>query len=121
MMDTKLKIIEILQFIMNMRLDYRISCLLSIFRREFDESDRSGNETPKLGPGQVPPPNRRSFEGRENHSILFGLCLARSSASTWRRSVPRRRASSAAARSRSARPWTWTARAARRSCASCCC
>ena len=33
---------------MNMRLDYRISCLLSIFRREFDESDRSGNETPKL-------------------------------------------------------------------------
>ena len=47
-MDTKLKIIEILQFIMNMRLDYRISCLLSIFRREFDESDRSGNETPRL-------------------------------------------------------------------------
>jgi inositol 1,4,5-triphosphate receptor type 1 len=47
-MYTKLKIIEILQFIMNMRLDYRISCLLSIFRREFDESDRSGNETPRL-------------------------------------------------------------------------
>lgn len=37
-METKLKIIEILQFIMNMRLDYRISCLLSIFRREFDEA-----------------------------------------------------------------------------------
>ena len=49
-MDTKLKIIEILQFIMNMRLDYRISCLLSIFRREFDESSPSpsGGETPKL-------------------------------------------------------------------------
>lgn len=51
-MDTKLKIIEILQFIMNMRLDYRISCLLSIFRREFDESSpsggASGNDTPKL-------------------------------------------------------------------------
>uniref|UniRef100_A0A665X738 Inositol 1,4,5-trisphosphate receptor n=1 Tax=Echeneis naucrates TaxID=173247 RepID=A0A665X738_ECHNA len=37
-MDTKLKIIEILQFILNVRLDYRISCLLSIFKREFDES-----------------------------------------------------------------------------------
>jgi inositol 1,4,5-triphosphate receptor type 1 len=37
-MDTKLKIIEILQFILDVRLDYRISCLLSIFKREFDES-----------------------------------------------------------------------------------
>uniref|UniRef100_A0A8C7X1S1 Inositol 1,4,5-trisphosphate receptor n=1 Tax=Oryzias sinensis TaxID=183150 RepID=A0A8C7X1S1_9TELE len=36
-MDTKLKIIEILQFILNVRLDYRISCLLSIFKTEFDE------------------------------------------------------------------------------------
>lgn len=48
---------------MNMRLDYRISCLLSIFRREFDEAgpaaaaaagatlvstSGAGNETPKL-------------------------------------------------------------------------
>ncbi len=48
---------------MNMRLDYRISCLLSIFRREFDESGPAaasaagatlvsnsgvGSETPKL-------------------------------------------------------------------------
>ncbi|XP_073839343.1 inositol 1,4,5,-trisphosphate receptor isoform X2 [Musca autumnalis] len=38
-MDTKLKIIEILQFILDVRLDYRISCLLSIFKREFDECD----------------------------------------------------------------------------------
>uniref|UniRef100_A0A8C3EWT4 Inositol 1,4,5-trisphosphate receptor n=1 Tax=Corvus moneduloides TaxID=1196302 RepID=A0A8C3EWT4_CORMO len=37
-MDTKLKIIEILQFILNVRLDYRISCLLCIFKHEFDES-----------------------------------------------------------------------------------
>ncbi|GAB6029930.1 hypothetical protein CHUAL_005626 [Chamberlinius hualienensis] len=37
-MDTKLNIIEILQFILNVRLDYRISSLLSIFKREFDES-----------------------------------------------------------------------------------
>ncbi|XP_048055333.1 inositol 1,4,5-trisphosphate receptor type 1 isoform X2 [Megalobrama amblycephala] len=38
-MDTKLKIIEILQFILNVRLDYRISCLLCIFKTEFDESN----------------------------------------------------------------------------------
>ncbi|XP_059489597.1 inositol 1,4,5-trisphosphate receptor isoform X6 [Neocloeon triangulifer] len=41
-MDTKLKIIEILQFILDVRLDYRISCLLSIFRREFDENENKG-------------------------------------------------------------------------------
>ncbi len=40
-MDTKLKIIDILQFILDVRLDYRISCLLSIFKREFDESSSS--------------------------------------------------------------------------------
>ena len=38
-MDTKLKIIDILQFILDVRLDYRISSLLSIFKREFDESN----------------------------------------------------------------------------------
>ncbi|CAO1407028.1 unnamed protein product [Diamesa hyperborea] len=43
-MDTKLKIIEILQFILDVRLDYRISCLLSIFKREFDESETLTNE-----------------------------------------------------------------------------
>ena len=37
-METKLKIIEILEFIMNVRLDYRISSLLAIFKRNFDES-----------------------------------------------------------------------------------
>ncbi|KAJ7999043.1 hypothetical protein DPEC_G00211300 [Dallia pectoralis] len=42
-MDTKLKIIEILQFILNVRLDYRISCLLCIFKREFDESNPQGD------------------------------------------------------------------------------
>lgn len=41
-MDTKLKIIEILKFILDVRLDYRITCLLSIFKREFDE-----NNTPR--------------------------------------------------------------------------
>ncbi|KAI5712195.1 hypothetical protein M8J75_006560 [Diaphorina citri] len=38
-MDTKLKIIEILQFILDVRLDYRISCLLCIFKQEFDETE----------------------------------------------------------------------------------
>ncbi|XP_075987292.1 inositol 1,4,5,-trisphosphate receptor isoform X4 [Anticarsia gemmatalis] len=43
-MDTKLKIIEILQFILDVRLDYRISCLLSIFKKEFEQAgDRSAN------------------------------------------------------------------------------
>ncbi|XP_059571831.1 inositol 1,4,5-trisphosphate receptor type 1 isoform X1 [Alligator mississippiensis] len=45
-MDTKLKIIEILQFILNVRLDYRISCLLCIFKREFDESNAQMSESP---------------------------------------------------------------------------
>ncbi|KAK2568121.1 Inositol 1 [Acropora cervicornis] len=36
-METKLKIIEILEFIMNVRLDYRISSLLTIFKKDFDE------------------------------------------------------------------------------------
>lgn len=44
-MDTKLKIIEILQFILDVRLDYRISCLLSIFKREFDETEAATNES----------------------------------------------------------------------------
>uniref|UniRef100_A0A8C1LRZ7 Inositol 1,4,5-trisphosphate receptor n=1 Tax=Cyprinus carpio TaxID=7962 RepID=A0A8C1LRZ7_CYPCA len=45
-MDTKLKIIEILQFILNVRLDYRISCLLCIFKREFDESNTQTDAVP---------------------------------------------------------------------------
>uniref|UniRef100_A0A673C154 Inositol 1,4,5-trisphosphate receptor n=1 Tax=Sphaeramia orbicularis TaxID=375764 RepID=A0A673C154_9TELE len=44
-MDTKLKIIEILQFILNVRLDYRISCLLCIFKREFDENNQQAETT----------------------------------------------------------------------------
>ncbi|XP_034937156.1 inositol 1,4,5-trisphosphate receptor isoform X4 [Chelonus insularis] len=43
-MDTKLKIIEILQFILDVRLDYRISCLLSIFKKEFDENEKSSGD-----------------------------------------------------------------------------
>lgn len=43
-MDTKLKIIEILQFILDVRLDYRISCLLSIFKQEFDETEKAAGD-----------------------------------------------------------------------------
>ena len=39
---------RLLQFILNVRLDYRISCLLSIFKREFDESN-SQNELSVAG------------------------------------------------------------------------
>ncbi|XP_039693871.1 inositol 1,4,5-trisphosphate-gated calcium channel ITPR1 isoform X1 [Pteropus medius] len=58
-MDTKLKIIEILQFILNVRLDYRISCLLCIFKREFDESnsqtsEASSGSSSQEGPSSVP-------------------------------------------------------------------
>jgi inositol 1,4,5-triphosphate receptor type 1 len=43
-MDTKLKIIEILQFILDVRLDYRISCLLCIFKKEFDETEKASSD-----------------------------------------------------------------------------
>ncbi|XP_071054904.1 inositol 1,4,5-trisphosphate receptor isoform X3 [Onthophagus taurus] len=48
-MDTKLKIIEILQFILDVRLDFRISCLLSIFKQEFDESEKNSGDSLQLG------------------------------------------------------------------------
>ncbi|KAM9592351.1 inositol 1,4,5-trisphosphate-gated calcium channel ITPR1 isoform 3-T3 [Trichechus inunguis] len=56
-MDTKLKIIEILQFILNVRLDYRISCLLCIFKREFDESNSQTSETSSGSSSQEGPSN----------------------------------------------------------------
>ncbi|XP_035258144.1 inositol 1,4,5-trisphosphate receptor type 2 isoform X1 [Anguilla anguilla] len=40
-MNTKLKIIEILQFIHSVRLDYRITYLLSIYKKEFGDSTLS--------------------------------------------------------------------------------
>ncbi|XP_041767709.1 inositol 1,4,5-trisphosphate receptor isoform X3 [Anopheles merus] len=52
-MDTKLKIIEILQFILDVRLDYRISCLLSIFKREFDENEQTASTGAALAPPTV--------------------------------------------------------------------
>uniref|UniRef100_A0A8B9SR10 Inositol 1,4,5-trisphosphate receptor n=1 Tax=Anas platyrhynchos TaxID=8839 RepID=A0A8B9SR10_ANAPL len=44
-MDTKLKIIEILQFILSVRLDYRISYMLSIYKREFGENNENVNSS----------------------------------------------------------------------------
>lgn len=51
---------SVLQFILNVRLDYRISCLLSIFKREFDESNSQTElsitgavEGPNNMPGQI--------------------------------------------------------------------
>ncbi|XP_072402535.1 inositol 1,4,5-trisphosphate receptor isoform X3 [Diabrotica undecimpunctata] len=51
-MDTKLKIIEILQFILDVRLDYRISCLLSIFKQEFDENEKNSSVGGDVNLGQ---------------------------------------------------------------------
>uniref|UniRef100_A0A8C5BKK5 Inositol 1,4,5-trisphosphate receptor n=1 Tax=Gadus morhua TaxID=8049 RepID=A0A8C5BKK5_GADMO len=74
-MDTKLKIIEILQFILNVRLDYRISCLLSIFKREFDESN-SQNELSVAGvtaegPSNMPEEQAEGiFGGSEENTPL---------------------------------------------------
>uniref|UniRef100_A0A670J0C3 Inositol 1,4,5-trisphosphate receptor n=1 Tax=Podarcis muralis TaxID=64176 RepID=A0A670J0C3_PODMU len=59
-MDTKFKIIEILQFILSVRLDYRISYMLSIYKKEFGESSEnvdssvtSPPDTPTLTSGIV--------------------------------------------------------------------
>ncbi|XP_068598325.1 inositol 1,4,5-trisphosphate-gated calcium channel ITPR1-like [Brachionichthys hirsutus] len=73
-MDTKLKIIEILQFILNVRLDYRISCLLSIFKREFDESN-SQSELSITGAVEGPNnmPGALDFEHIEEQAeAIFG-------------------------------------------------
>ncbi|XP_053320394.1 inositol 1,4,5-trisphosphate receptor type 2 [Spea bombifrons] len=52
-MDTKLKIIEILQFILSVRLDYRISYLLSIYKKEFGDNGASV-ETSTVSPPDTP-------------------------------------------------------------------
>uniref|UniRef100_UPI00358E2778 inositol 1,4,5-trisphosphate-gated calcium channel ITPR1-like n=1 Tax=Myxine glutinosa TaxID=7769 RepID=UPI00358E2778 len=72
-MDTKLKIIEILEFILSVRLDYRISSLLSIFKRQYGESSPSfqdvGNKSPTLKEGR-----RVDFDqiGQEAEAIFSG-------------------------------------------------
>ncbi|KAM7396527.1 hypothetical protein PAMP_019561 [Pampus punctatissimus] len=56
-MDTKLKIIEILQFILSVRLDYRITYLLSIYKKEFGDKTITDNsvsmaDLPPLTPSE---------------------------------------------------------------------
>uniref|UniRef100_A0A7N8X7Y2 Inositol 1,4,5-trisphosphate receptor n=1 Tax=Mastacembelus armatus TaxID=205130 RepID=A0A7N8X7Y2_9TELE len=71
-MDTKLKIIEILQFILNVRLDYRISCLLCIFKREFDENNPQGDNTSSQN-GTNNVPGNLDFENIEEQAEgIFG-------------------------------------------------
>uniref|UniRef100_A0A8C4VNA6 Inositol 1,4,5-trisphosphate receptor n=1 Tax=Gopherus evgoodei TaxID=1825980 RepID=A0A8C4VNA6_9SAUR len=57
-METKLKILEILKFILNVRLDYRISYLLSVFKKEFIEvypmQDSSADGTVVTPPSLLP-------------------------------------------------------------------
>uniref|UniRef100_A0A7N6BQK3 Inositol 1,4,5-trisphosphate receptor n=1 Tax=Anabas testudineus TaxID=64144 RepID=A0A7N6BQK3_ANATE len=75
-MDTKLKIIEILQFILNVRLDYRISCLLCIFKREFDENNPQGdNIVSQNGTNNVT--GNLDFENIEEQAegIFGGRCV----------------------------------------------
>lgn len=45
------------QFILNVRLDYRISCLLCIFKHEFDESNAQMSESPTGSSNQETPAN----------------------------------------------------------------
>ncbi|XP_066554244.1 inositol 1,4,5-trisphosphate-gated calcium channel ITPR1 isoform X5 [Amia ocellicauda] len=72
-MDTKLKIIEILQFILNVRLDYRISCLLCIFKREFDESNSQTDISSTIQDGLNSMPGALDFEHIEEQAEgIFG-------------------------------------------------
>ena len=48
-METKAKIIEILQFILDVRLDYRITSLLSILKERVDDSERDSSTNSRTG------------------------------------------------------------------------
>ncbi|XP_033110627.1 inositol 1,4,5-trisphosphate receptor-like [Anneissia japonica] len=75
-METKLKIIQILKFILDVRLDFRISCLLSIFKREFDENKEQGSDGLLIDGGDGPGINLDAigdkaetiFEGNSEHT-----------------------------------------------------
>ena len=78
-MNTKLKIIEILGFILNARLDYRITGLLSIFKREFNEVQEDVSSSPnQASPDQDPEVmmGEKGIDldkiGEEAESIFFG-------------------------------------------------
>uniref|UniRef100_A0A803Y733 Inositol 1,4,5-trisphosphate receptor n=1 Tax=Meleagris gallopavo TaxID=9103 RepID=A0A803Y733_MELGA len=76
-METKLKILEILQFILNVRLDYRISYLLSVFKKEFVEvypmQDRSC-WSPHLSPFPLPSAAAMNLDRIGEHAeAMFGV------------------------------------------------
>uniref|UniRef100_A0A671LD60 Inositol 1,4,5-trisphosphate receptor n=1 Tax=Sinocyclocheilus anshuiensis TaxID=1608454 RepID=A0A671LD60_9TELE len=61
-MDTKLRIIEILQFILNVRLDYRITYLLSIYKKEF--GDQTLDTSPNIE--EIAEKAENMFSGRNS-------------------------------------------------------
>uniref|UniRef100_A0A8C1G6P0 Inositol 1,4,5-trisphosphate receptor n=1 Tax=Cyprinus carpio TaxID=7962 RepID=A0A8C1G6P0_CYPCA len=74
-MDTKLRIIEILQFILNVRLDYRITYLLSIYKKEF--GDQTLDTSASLAEVPVMPNIEEIAEKAEN--MFSGSAKERSS------------------------------------------
>uniref|UniRef100_H2YYU9 Inositol 1,4,5-trisphosphate receptor n=1 Tax=Ciona savignyi TaxID=51511 RepID=H2YYU9_CIOSA len=77
-LETKLKIIEILHFILDVRLDYRIS-LLSIFKREFDENNGRQRELPSSADSSTqsegscaPPPINLGVISAKSEGIFDG-------------------------------------------------
>uniref|UniRef100_A0A671LDJ8 Inositol 1,4,5-trisphosphate receptor n=1 Tax=Sinocyclocheilus anshuiensis TaxID=1608454 RepID=A0A671LDJ8_9TELE len=66
-MDTKLRIIEILQFILNVRLDYRITYLLSIYKKEF--GDQTLDTSPNIEEIAEKAENMFSGSAKERNSV----------------------------------------------------
>ncbi|XP_023812775.1 inositol 1,4,5-trisphosphate receptor type 3 isoform X2 [Oryzias latipes] len=79
-MDTKSKILEILQFILNVRLDYRLSFLLSVFKKEFvdvypmADADATTNMEQADAPVQVDLPATINLQRiGEQAEAMFGI------------------------------------------------
>uniref|UniRef100_A0A671LAD9 Inositol 1,4,5-trisphosphate receptor n=1 Tax=Sinocyclocheilus anshuiensis TaxID=1608454 RepID=A0A671LAD9_9TELE len=69
-MDTKLRIIEILQFILNVRLDYRITYLLSIYKKEFgDQTLDTSASVPNIEEIAEKAENMFSGSAKERNSV----------------------------------------------------
>uniref|UniRef100_A0A7N8YJQ7 Inositol 1,4,5-trisphosphate receptor n=1 Tax=Mastacembelus armatus TaxID=205130 RepID=A0A7N8YJQ7_9TELE len=71
-MDTKLKIIEILQFILSVRLDYRITYLLSIYKNEFGDKTITDSS---MSLADMPPLTRETLFSYDFSSELSALEL----------------------------------------------
>ncbi|XP_050990421.1 inositol 1,4,5-trisphosphate receptor type 2 [Labeo rohita] len=76
-MDTKLRIIEILQFILNVRLDYRITYLLSIYKKEFGDQTLDASVSVAEVPVMAEPNIEEIAEKAEN--MFSGSTKERSS------------------------------------------